>query len=142
MERKHGRVGHEARNWRHNPLQDRQGLGHRLKTAGGRSGLKNGVIKMEPIRANPQVFTGTLSMSMAEKGERPDGGRGGKNRLLAQGFRAQQGTGEQVEGVNTERVGTVSGGRRECTLVQVDRRSKTGRGGRIRYKEQCRLVKV
>ena len=37
-------------------------------------------------------------MSRAAKGGRPDRGRGGRNGLLAQDCRGQQGPGEQVEG--------------------------------------------
>ena len=85
----------------------------------------------EPRRANPQVLTWVLATSGAEKGVLPDRGRGGRNGLVVRGCRGRQGPGEKVEGGKTASAGTVSRVRREWTLVQVDRRSSTGRGWRI-----------
>ena len=55
-----GGGGQEARNWRHNPPWDRQGMGRWSRLTGGRSGSRNGGGRTEPRRANPQGLTGTL----------------------------------------------------------------------------------
>ena len=51
--------------------------------------------------------------------------------LVEQDCRGQQKPGEQVEGSNTEFSGAGGGGWREWTLFQVERVSKTERGGKI-----------
>ena len=57
----------------------------------------------------------------AEKGGRTDGGRDGRNRLVAQGCGGQEVPGEQVEGSMTESAGTGSGGLIKWMLFQVNR---------------------
>ena len=131
VKRKHRGVGKEDRNWRHDPPWYRQGPGRRSRPAGRRSGSRNSGGRKEPRRANPQGLKGTLATSTKVKGGRPDGGRGGRNEIAEQGCRIRQGPGEKVEGGKKASAGTGSGGRLDWTLGQVDRRYKTGRGGRI-----------
>ena len=58
----------------------------------------------------------------AEKGGRTDGGRDGRNRLVARGCGGREVPGgEQVEGSTTESAVTGSGGRRNWMLFQVNR---------------------
>ena len=65
-----------------------------------------------------------LSTSRAAEGWRPDGGRDGKNGLVARGCRDLQGPGDQVEGIKTAIAGqAVEDGDTESCL---DRKSKTG----------------
>ena len=59
VRRKHVRWGQEDRNWRHDSPRDRQGLGRRLRPAGGGAGSRNGGRRTEPRRTNPQGLTGT-----------------------------------------------------------------------------------
>ena len=47
--------------------------------------------RMEPRREKPKGSKGMLVKLRAEKGEQTDGGRGGRNRHTAQGFRGQEG---------------------------------------------------
>ena len=91
--------------------------------------------KDEPTGVDRDVTT-----SRAEKMGRTDRGRGGRNGLAARGCRDRQGPGEQVEVGKTAIAETGGGGRREWTLVQVDRRSKTRRGGRIGCNQRCGSV--
>ena len=74
---------------------------------------------------------------MEAKGGRPDGVRYGRNGLVAQGYRDQQGPGEQAEGSKTASVGrAVEAGRMEACLT---RRSKTGTREYIRVRREVHL---
>ena len=58
VRRKHGGGVQEARNWRHDPHRDRQGLGRRSMPEkgriGSRNGSRNGGRSTEHKRAKPQ----------------------------------------------------------------------------------------
>ena len=108
---------------------------------GRRSGSRNFKERTEPRTENQQGLKKTLETLRAAKGGQPYRGRGGQNKIVARGCRGRQGPGEQVECGKTANVGTSSGGRQEWTLVQVDMRSKTGRGGIIGCKDRVISVK-
>ena len=68
-------------------------------------------------------MTEALATSRAAKGGRPDGGRYGRNRLVARGCKGQQRPGEQVKGGKSASAGRVveAGGMEAC----LARKSKT-----------------
>ena len=69
----------------------------------------NGGGRTEHRRDNPRGSSGTLATPREAKGGKTNGGRGGRNRLAARGFRGKEGPGKQVEGVKTASAGTGNG---------------------------------
>ena len=63
--------------------------------------------RAEPRRDQPQGTSGILATSRADKGGVTHKGGGGRNRPVAQGFRGQEGPGDQVKDNNTASAGRV-----------------------------------
>ena len=112
VKRKHYGGGQEDKECKHNPLQYRQGPGHRLSPSRGSSGSINGGGRTIPRRYNPQGFKGMLATLRVDKGGQLEGVRGSRNRLAARVCMGQEGPREQVEGGKTASIGTGDGGRR------------------------------
>ena len=131
VERKHNRGGQEVRTGDKTPLSTGREQAHRLRPAGGGGWFdkwrrKDVIQKREPTGVDRDATT-----SRAEKGGRPDRGRGGRNNLAAQGCRCQQGPGEKVEGGKTASEGrAVEAGRNGRLFGQtVQDRNEGGKLG-------------